>query len=91
MNEDESEVSSVPVATDDGRDCVNLAQGFIQFITKKAETSTDFSLVYVYRYCLLMNAFKLYYDLQKSRDFILIEKIENDFCGVYLLLEKKIL
>jgi hypothetical protein len=35
-----------------------------------------------------MNLFKLYYNSQKSGDFIVMEQIENEFCGVFLVLGK---
>ena len=36
----------------------------------------------------MMNRFKIYYDAQKNGDILAMESIENDFCGVFLLLGK---
>ena len=35
-----------------------------------------------------MNQFKIYYDAQKSGDILAMELVENEFCGVFLLLGK---
>ena len=50
---------------DDGIKAIGVAQGFLTFIKNKAENSTDLSVVYICRYWLLMNVFKLYSDSQK--------------------------
>ena len=71
-----------------GLGAVTIAQRFLDYVNDIANTSTDKSMVYICRYWLLMNVFKLYYNSQKSGDFVLMEQIENDFCGVFLLLGK---
>ena len=70
----------------EGIGAISMAQGFLMYVNDKADSSTDKSFVYVCRYWLLMNTFRLYYDSQKNGDFILMEEIEDDFCGVFLLM-----
>ena len=72
----------------EGIGAIHIAQGFLKYVNTKAETSGDLSFVYICRYWLLMNSFKMYYDSQKNGDFLMMEKIENDFCGVFLLMGK---
>ena len=76
------------VLIDDGETAIGLAQGLLEYVKIKADTCTDKSVVYICRYWLLMNVFKLYYDSQKNGDFVIMEEIENDFCGVFLLMGK---
>ena len=72
----------------EGIGAISIAQGFLDYVNDRAERSSDKSIVYICRYWLLMNVFKLYYDSQKGGDFIMMEQLENDFCGVFLLLGK---
>ena len=67
---------------------ITLARGMIDFIQHKANTTLDKSLCYICRFWILMNKFKLYYDAQKCGDTLTMEVVENDFCGVFLLLGK---
>ena len=41
---------------------ITLAQGLLQFVTNKAESSLDNSIVHICRFWLIMNQFKIYYD-----------------------------
>ena len=67
---------------------IALARGLIDFIEEKAKSTLDLSVAYICRFWLLMNRFKIYYDAQKCGDALAMEVVENDFCGVFLLLGK---
>ena len=76
------------MTNDDPLFAITLAKGLIDYVEMKANSTLDNSVAYMCRYWIMMNHFKLYYDAQKNGDSLTMEKIENDFCGVFLLLGK---
>ena len=52
--------------TDEGLGAISMAQGFLKHVQAKADNSSDKSFVYLCRFWLLMNTFKLYYDSKKT-------------------------
>lgn len=54
----------------------------------KVKTTVDNSFACACGYWMLTNHFKLCYNAQKNGDFLIMETIENNFCGVFLLLGK---
>lgn len=65
-----------------------LVNKFEAHIDKQLKTSNDQRWVYMYGFYKLMSLFKLYENSMASSDSVLMEMIETQFCGVFMLLDK---
>jgi hypothetical protein len=68
---------------------VSLCISFWSHVEDLANGSKDECIRYVCNFIIIMSKFKLYLRAQLSGDYVIMEKIENDFCGVFSLLDKK--
>ena len=67
---------------------IGLSRGFLEYVECLANTTTDDCLKYACRFFLIMFKFKLYLNAVKVGDAVMMEMVENKFCGVFLLLDK---
>jgi hypothetical protein len=63
---------------------ISLCTNFWSHVEELANGSKDECIQYVCNFIIIMSKFKLYLRAQSSGDYVVMEKIENDFCGVFL-------
>ena len=68
--------------------CISLATRFDEFVEEKISKSTDKRMLLLLCFYKITKLFKMYQHSMRTGDVVMMEKIEVDFCGVFLLLDK---
>ena len=67
---------------------IKLSRGFMTYVQYTVTKSQDKCLQYTCRFFLIMFKFELYLKVSRNGDTVTMEMIENELCGVFLILDK---
>jgi hypothetical protein len=68
---------------------VKIATGYLEYMKDLKDNCEDENIKYAVNYWFVMKVFIMYMRSQENGDMLTMEKIENNFCGVFLLLDKR--
>ena len=67
---------------------ISLAQGFQFYMDDITDNCINDNILYMANYWHVMSIFIIYMKAQRTGEAVLMEMIENNFCNVFVLLEK---
>ena len=69
-------------------ECISIATNFNKYISDKIQSTTDRHMKILLCFYKITSLFKLYQQSMATGDVVMIEKVELQFCGIFLLLDK---